>query len=71
MILDFKNVTCIASPILGFLTNLHKIVVTQNNGDLILCSYDKEILDIFGISRLDRILKFTDNLDTAIQIINS
>jgi len=65
LILEFSDVEYLSSAALGKLITLHKKVVAAK-GKLVLCGIPKEILEVFKITQLDRILTICADLDGAI-----
>ena len=57
LILDFSNVKFLASQTLGVLLNLNKKASTIK-GDVVLCGIRKELMKVFEITQLNKILKF-------------
>ena len=56
LLLNFSNVEFMSSAALGKLIRLNQRL-TQVGGKLILCGISKSILEIFEITKLDRMLK--------------
>lgn len=65
LILEFSDVEYLSSAALGKLITLHKKVGAAK-GKLVLCGIPKEILEVFKITQLDRILTICADLDGAI-----
>lgn len=66
VLLNFKNVEFMSSAALGKLITLHrKLHAVQ--GKLILCEIAKDIVDVFKITKLDRILTIAPNEQDALQ----
>ena len=65
MILEFSVVEYLSSAALGKLITLHKKVAAAK-GKMVLCSIQKDILDVFKITQLDRILTICADLDAAL-----
>lgn len=64
LIVDFSNVQFLTSAVLGLLIRVSKKVY-ETEGKLRLCSIDAKILDIFRITRLDKIFEIFPNVDEA------
>lgn len=64
LIVDFSNVQFLTSAVLGLLIRVSKKVY-ETEGKLRLCSIDAKILDIFRITRLDKIFEIFPNIDDA------
>lgn len=64
IVLDFTLVEYLSSAALGKLITMHKKVTTAK-GKLALCSIQKDILDVFKITQLNKVLTLCANLDEA------
>jgi anti-sigma B factor antagonist len=60
VLLDFANVEFLNSTVLGKLITLHK-KLRSADGELKLCSLQQQILDIFAITRLDRVFDIQED----------
>jgi len=65
IILDFDLVEYLSSAALGKLITMHKKVAAAK-GKLFLCNIQKDILEVFQLTRLDQVLKLCKNLDDAL-----
>lgn len=65
IILDFSLVEYLSSAALGKLITMHKKVSTAS-GKLALCNIQKDILDVFKITKLDKVLTLCTDLDSAL-----
>ena len=66
VLLNFRNVEFMSSAALGKLITLHrKLQAVQ--GKLVLCKITKDILDVFKITKLDRILAIKNDEQEALQ----
>ena len=66
LLLNFGNVQYLSSAALGKLITLHrKLQAVQ--GKLVLCKIAKDILDVFKITKLDRILTITPDEQSGLQ----
>ena len=66
VLLNFGNVEFMSSAALGKLITLHrKLQAVQ--GKLILCKIAKDILDVFKITKLDRILTIKSDEQEGLQ----
>lgn len=66
ILLNFSNVDFMSSAALGKLITLHrKLQAVQ--GKLVLCKIGREILDVFKITKLDRILTIKDDEQEGLQ----
>jgi len=64
LIIDFSNVKFLTSSVLGLLIRISKKVY-ENDGTLRLCSIDSKILDVFRITRLDKVFEIYSDVDDA------
>lgn len=69
IVLDFSNVKFLTSAALGLLIRISKRT-NEAGGELKLCSIDPKILEIFKITRLDRIFGIYGNRQQALQSFN-
>ncbi|MCA9065289.1 MAG: STAS domain-containing protein, partial [Planctomycetaceae bacterium] len=65
IVLDFTHVEYLSSAALGKLITMHKKVATVN-GRLTLCNIQSEILEVFKITKLDKVLTLCTDLDDAL-----
>src|SRR3954451_6333504 len=66
VLLNFKNVEFMSSAALGKLITMHrKLQAVQ--GKLVQCKIAKDILDVFKITKLDRILTIKDYEQQGLQ----
>lgn len=65
IILDFDLVEYLSSAALGKLITMHKKVAAAK-GKLMLCNIQKDILEVFQLTRLDQVLTLCKNLDDAL-----
>ncbi len=56
LLIDFGNVQFLTSSVLGLLIRINRKVY-QSEGKLRLCSIDPKILEIFKITRLDKVFE--------------
>ncbi|MBC8394314.1 MAG: STAS domain-containing protein [Deltaproteobacteria bacterium] len=64
LIIEFSNVKFLTSSVLGLLIRVSKKVY-ESNGKLRLCSIAPKILEIFKITRLDKIFEIYPDVDEA------
>ena len=64
LIVDFSNVQFLTSAVLGLLIRVSKKVY-ETEGKLRLCAIDAKIMDIFRITRLDKIFEIFPDIDDA------
>jgi anti-sigma B factor antagonist len=65
LLLNFKNVDHLSSAALGMLITLNKKVKEQN-GDLKLSDINRQIFEVFKITRLNRVFDIHDTADQAL-----
>lgn len=65
LIIDFTNVKFLTSSALGLLIRISKKIYEQN-GKLRLCAIDPKIMEVFRITRLDKIFEIFPNQDDAL-----
>ena len=65
LIIDFSNVKFLTSSVLGLLIRISKKVY-ETNGRLRLCSINPKIMEIFRITRLDKIFEIYPDVDEAL-----
>lgn len=66
LILDFRNVDHLSSAALGMLINANNRV-REKNGQLRLCDIKRQILEVFSITKLDKLFKILPNRQVAVQ----
>jgi len=64
LIVDFNQVKFLTSSVLGLLIRISKKVY-ETDGKLRLCSINPKILEIFKITRLDKIFEIYPDVDDA------
>jgi anti-anti-sigma factor len=67
-LLDFSLVRHLSSSILATLIKLHK-KLQESGGTLALCAIDHDILPVFEVTHLNKILKIYDDRDEAIRAL--
>ena len=65
LLLNFGNVEYLSSAALGKLITMHKKTAAAK-GKLALCSIQKDILDVFKITQLNKVLTLCKDLDEAL-----
>ncbi len=65
LVIDFSNVKFLTSSVLGLLIRISKKVYEQE-GKLRLCAIDPKILDVFRITRLDKIFEIYPDQEEAL-----
>jgi len=66
LLLDFKNVDHLSSAALGMLINLNK-KVRERNGGLKLSNINRQIYEVFKITRLNRVFDIHDTAEEALR----
>lgn len=66
LVLDFSNVEYLSSAALGKLLTLDK-KVKAFQGALRLCTIRKDILEVFKITRLDKVFKIFESREKALE----
>jgi anti-sigma B factor antagonist len=64
LLIDFSNVQFLTSSVLGLLIRINRKVL-QSEGRLGLCSIDRKILEIFKITRLDKVFEIYIDRESA------
>ncbi|MCA9051965.1 MAG: STAS domain-containing protein [Planctomycetaceae bacterium] len=65
IVLDFSLVEYLSSAALGKLITMHKKVMAAK-GKCVLCNIQKDILDVFKITQLHKVLTLCTDLDDAL-----
>lgn len=65
IIVSFENVQHVSSAMLGALMALHK-AVDNNQGELRVAAIDDRLMEVFKLTRLDKVLKIFDTTDKAL-----
>jgi anti-sigma B factor antagonist len=65
LIINFQNVKFLTSSVLGLLIRISKKVY-EAEGTLRLCSIGPKILEVFRITRLDKVFDIHANVDDAL-----
>jgi len=69
VLLDFSHVDFIDSSCLGALVSILKSL--NGKGELVLCSLNGNIHNLFKLTRMDRIFSIKDNRQDALQMLMS
>lgn len=64
LIISFLNVDYLSSAVLGKLMALHKKVASMK-GKLVLCEIKPELMEVFSITKLDKVFTITKTMDKA------
>ena len=65
VLLDFANVDHLSSAALGMLINANQRV-REKNGELRLCGIKRQILEVFAITKLDKLFKIYPDRPAAL-----
>lgn len=65
LIVDFSNVKFLTSSALGLLIRISKKIY-EKEGKLRLCAIDPKIMEVFRITRLDKIFEIYSDLEDAL-----
>ncbi len=68
LVLDFTEVQFFSSSALGILVTLSK-KMTEIKGELVICALAAELRKVFKITNLDKLFKFADDEDQALQML--
>ncbi len=68
LVLDFTEVQFFSSSALGILVTLSK-KMTEIKGELVVCALVAELRKVFKITNLDKLFKFADDEDQALQML--
>jgi anti-sigma B factor antagonist len=63
-VISFENVKYISSAVLGMLMTVNK-TIAKEKGELRLAAIDNSLMEVFKLTRLDKILKIYDTTDNA------
>jgi anti-sigma B factor antagonist len=66
-VLNFENVKFLSSAVLRVLVKVNAAVVNQRQGKLRLCCIDPKIIEVFKITRLDKVFDIRKNVDEAVE----
>ena len=65
LILDFRNVDHLSSAALGMLINANN-KIKEKNGQLRLCDIRRQILEVFSITKLDKLFRILPDRQAAV-----
>mgnify|MGYP003442390987 CR=1 FL=1 len=68
LIIDFTTVTYLSSAVLGKLMAIHK-GVSATKGILVLCGITPNILEVFKITKLDKLFTIESDVKNAVKTI--
>ena len=69
LVISFADVKFLTSSVLGLLIRVSKKIY-ESDGQLRLCCIDPKILEIFKITRLDKVFEIHENKQEALDSIN-
>lgn len=69
LVLNFSEVKFLSSAVLGLLIRVSKKLY-ESKGQLRLCSIDPKIIEIFRITRLDKVFEIYDDQDSAVESLS-
>jgi len=70
LLLNFKNVDHLSSAALGMLITLNRKVM-ERSGDLKLSDINRQIFEVFKITRLNRVFDIHETADNAMAVFQS
>ena len=70
LLLNFKNVDHLSSAALGMLITLNK-KIKEHNGSLKLSNINRQILEVFKITRLNRVFDIHESANDAMSVFNA
>ena len=68
LLLDFQHVEHLSSAALGMLITLNK-QLTERHGRLVLANINKDIYEVFKITRLNKLFNIQNSTDDAIKAL--
>jgi anti-sigma B factor antagonist len=68
-VISFENIKFLSSAVLRVLIKINTAVTGQRQGKLRLCNIDPKIMEVFKITRLDKMFDIRKNVDEAVQSI--
>jgi anti-sigma B factor antagonist len=66
IVLNFENVTFLSSAVLRTLIKINT-AIGERHGKLKLCSIDPKILEVFKITRLNKVFDIREDIDAAME----
>lgn len=66
VVVNLENVKHLSSAALGMLVALRKVVVEKKGGGIGMANINTDLLSIFKMTRLDRLIKIHDSTDKAV-----
>jgi len=66
MVIDFSKIKFLSSAVLGKLISLNKKIAAQK-GCLAFCGINKDIMQVFKITRLDKLIPIYDDEEEAVK----
>ncbi len=68
MVINFERIKFLSSAVLGKLIALHKRL-QKEKGRLAFCCINKDVMQVFKITRLDKLIPIYDNEDRAVAAV--
>lgn len=68
MVIDFSKIKFLSSAVLGKLISLNKKITAQK-GRLAFCNINPEIMQVFKITRLDKLIPICEDEEAAIKAV--
>jgi len=68
MVINFEQIRFLSSAVLGKLISLHKRL-QKEKGRLAFCCINKDIMQVFKITRLDKLIPIFDTEDEAVNAV--
>jgi anti-sigma B factor antagonist len=68
VVLNFRKVEFLSSAVLGKLITLHK-TLQSTGGRLVLCRIAPALLEVFKLTKLDRVLNIKEDTDAALRAL--
>ncbi len=70
LLLNFRNVDHLSSAALGMLITLNK-KINERSGSLKLSDINRQIFEVFKITRLNRVFDIHENAEAALNVFNA
>ncbi len=68
LLLNFKNVDFLSSAVLGKLVTLNR-KVQGARGKLVLCNLNKDLLEVFKITRMDKLFPIANDQQSGLDLL--
>jgi anti-sigma B factor antagonist len=70
MVINFDRIKFLSSAVLGKLISLHKRL-QKEKGRLAFCCINKDVMQVFKITRLDKLIPIFEGEDEAVGVVNN